>query len=166
MCNKKPGKVYDFPKDQEIFAATKINLSGTAATSSPTPSPTSSALSNATPPPSSSSNDLSVGALAGIILGALIGVVLILCGILFLFRRRKNKNKNKAMAVEVDMHSMHSGIPPSYQYSAVGGETQQKSVYSYNSYNTELDAQHQRMELSTHVPPSELPAANMNSPAR
>lgn len=163
MCKKKPGKLYDFPKNQEIFAATKISFSNTLASSSPSASSTST---NTPPLASSSSNSLSVGALAGIILGALIGAILILCGILLLFRRRRNKSRAKAMAVEVVTRSAHGSMPPSYRHEYSPAGNAQKDVYAFNTVkvNTELDAQHQTTELPTETALSELPASN--SPAR
>ncbi|KAH7392358.1 hypothetical protein DE146DRAFT_766584 [Phaeosphaeria sp. MPI-PUGE-AT-0046c] len=159
MCKKKPGRTYDFPKDQEIFAATKITFLDISASSSPSASPTSLSSTSPTSPPPSSSNSLSVGALAGIILGGLAGTALILCGILLLFRRRKSKVRAKTMAVEVNTHSAHSGVPPSYRYEYSPAGHTQKDVYAFN---TELDAQHQTMELPTQTAPSELPAVNMS----
>ncbi|KAF1919445.1 hypothetical protein BDU57DRAFT_141671 [Ampelomyces quisqualis] len=115
MCNKKPGKVYNFPKDQEIYAATRISLSSTpAAQASSSASPSSSSK----PASSSDSNSgLSKGALAGIVLGALVGIALILGGILLLFRRKKNKSKAAELSSQTHGNTAygHAG----YQYSAV-----------------------------------------------
>jgi hypothetical protein len=150
VCNKKPIDTYSFPKDQELYGGTKINIAGTQAT----PSPSSSASASASPSSSKSteggSTGLSKGALAGIVLGALIIIILVLVGILLLFRRKKNKNK--AMAVtQGNGEAEHEAAGNNYQYSPVGG--MQKERYAQQPMEM---AQPVRAELPTQNPASEL----------
>ncbi|KAH4001393.1 hypothetical protein HBI56_070120 [Parastagonospora nodorum] len=98
MCKQKPGKTYNSPSNQDIYAPTKLMLSSPEAsqsnslTSTPTSVPTSSSSSTSSPQ-ASSSGGLSKGALAGIIVGALLGAALLLASALLLLRRKKNQRK-------------------------------------------------------------------------
>jgi hypothetical protein len=150
VCKKTPINTYDFPKDQELYGRTKINLSGTRAT----PSANSSASASASPSSSKSpesSTGLSKGALAGIVLGALIIIILVLVGILLLFRRRKIKNK--AIAVSQGNSAVHGIGGNNYQYIPVDGVQKdryaQQPVEMEQHSRTELSGQSRTAELST-----------------
>ena len=110
MCEKKPGKNYTVPPSVSVYAAERIQLSATSSTS-----PTSSSL-----PPSSkdSSSGLSKGAIAGIVLGALVAVILVLGFILLLLKRRKNEAK-AADAPQNEENVAPMTLPPNNQYNPV-----------------------------------------------
>jgi hypothetical protein len=149
LCEKKPSKTYDFPKDQEIYAATKITLARSAATSnsssSASPSPTASTS------PKIGSTGLSKGALAGIVLGGLIAIAAILAGILLLLKRKQNNNKTMTVSQE-NGETAYAGAG-NYQYNPMGDS--QKDRYAYRP-----------TELAGHSAPSELPARNTGSVRR
>ncbi|KAH7075281.1 hypothetical protein FB567DRAFT_536558 [Paraphoma chrysanthemicola] len=149
LCKKKPGKVYDVPKDQEIYAATKIALAASSASASGSASPSSSN----TPSTSSQSAGLSKGAIAGIVLGALVGIAVILGAVLFLLRRKKNKNKNMAMPVAHEVAG--SG---SYQYDPV--HQSGKGQYAYQQ-PAEVEQAHRPAELGGQSTPNELPTGRL-----
>lgn len=101
MCKQKPGKTYDSPSNQDIYAPTKLMLStpeasqSSSLTSAPTSIPASSSSSTSSPQ-ASSSGGLSKGAVAGIVIGALLGAAALLAGVLLLLRRKKNRRKGTA----------------------------------------------------------------------
>jgi hypothetical protein len=140
LCKKTPTKNYTFPKDQQIYGAAKITLSSSAnSTTSTTPSASMS--------PSSSqhaiigSTGLSKGALAGIVLGALVLVILVLVGVLMLFRRKKNQKKS--MAVSGNGEAVHVA-QGNYEYQPVGGG--QKGVYAQQPVEMGHDSRAELME--------------------
>jgi hypothetical protein len=156
LCKKKPGKVYDFPKDQEIYAATKIALADTSASASGSSTPTSSNTES-----NSTSSGLSRGVIAGIVLGALVGIAVILGAILLLLRRLKNKNKNAAMPVSHEVGgTAYTGVG-NYQYNRMGQSG--KEQYAYQPAGVEHA--NTRAELGGQVTPHELSAGNLG-PAR
>lgn len=158
MCHKKPGKVYNFPKDQEIYAASKISLSGTTSSqASNSPSPSSSPSSSPAST-SESSSGISKGAIAGIVLGALVGIALILGGILLLFRRRKNKSKVAELSPETHENTAYGH--EAYQYSAVGKP--QKDV---QGHQPELMAE-ERAEMPGNDTRGELSAGHADTSRR
>jgi hypothetical protein len=152
LCKKKPGKVYDFPKDQEIYAATKIALADTSASASGSATPTSS---------NSTSSGLSRGVIAGIVLGALVGIAVILGAILLLLRRKKNKNKNAAMPVSHEVGGTAYVGPGNYEYNPMGQSG--KEQYAYQPAGAEHA--NTRAELRGQVTPNELSAGDL-SPSR
>jgi hypothetical protein len=146
MCEKKPGKNYTVPSTVSVYAAERIQLSATSSTL-----PTSSSL-----PPSSndSSSGLSKGAIAGIVLGALVAVILILGLILLLLRRRKNEAK----AADVPKNEENVApmtLPPNYQSNSV--PVADKDRYSYAA---EVPTNQAPVEMGPARGPSELPAAS------
>jgi hypothetical protein len=156
LCKKKPGKVYDFPKDQEIYAATKIALAGTSASASGSATPTSSNT-----PSNSTSSALSRGVIAGIILGALVGIAVILGAILLLLRRKKNKNRSAAIPVWREFSGTAYTGPGNYEYNPMGQSG--KEQYAYQP--TGVEHASTRAELEGQVTPNELSAGNL-SPSR
>lgn len=139
MCEKKPGKNYTVPTNVSVYAAERINLTGTASSPSPSP-PTSSA---ARPTASNdSSNGLSTGALAGIVLGGLLVIIAVLCLLLLLLKKRKNKAK-LAEAGKGEELAAHTATPPTYQYNTEGPQAG-KDRYTYAA------------EAPTHQPPVEM----------
>lgn len=120
-CEKKPGKNYTVPANVTVYATDRIQISATSASRSPT------SLST-TQPSSDSSSSLSKGAIAGIVPGALVAIMLVVGGILALLRLKKNKNKT------VDVHkggeaAPQAMLPPDYHYNAV--PESEKDRYSY-----------------------------------
>ncbi|KAH6643757.1 hypothetical protein C7974DRAFT_4760 [Boeremia exigua] len=99
MCEKKPGKNYTVPANVSVYAADRIQLSATPSSSSPA----SSSLSPAT---QDTSSGLSKGAVAGIVLGALLAIIACLGLILLLLKRRKNKLQAGGVSKN-DGHELH-----------------------------------------------------------
>jgi LPXTG-motif cell wall-anchored protein len=148
MCRLKPGLTYNFPKDQEIYDTKRINLSRTSATSSSTPSPSSSARSD------SSSSEISKGVIASIVLGALVGIALILGAILFFLRRKRNSSKAMATASNDRGNGQHEmGNGKSYD-----SMSQQKHTYSYQPVEV-IQTTQSRAELGAYNAPGELHAS-------
>ncbi|KAF2821851.1 hypothetical protein CC86DRAFT_397284 [Ophiobolus disseminans] len=144
LCKQKPGKVYNFPKDHEIYAATKINLSGTTPASSANSTPSSTASS-------SKSDNKSTSKLAAVVLGALISIVLVLTCVLVLLRRKKKSNKAVAEKPHVDGETAY---PKSvhHHYNHVGSQQKPEDIYQ----RAEMDHT-SRVELSAQGAQSELP---------
>lgn len=122
MCEKKPGKNYTVPANVSIYVAERINLTATA------PSTSGSPTSSSAPPPGDTSSDgLSKGAIAGIVLGALVAIIAVLGLALLLLKKRKNKAKlaeaNKSKELAATTPEYHNAAVPSagkdrYSYAA------------------------------------------------
>lgn len=97
LCKQKPGKNYNAPSNQDIYAPTKLMLSTPEASQSnlPTSIPASSPSSTSSTQ-ASSSGGLSKGAVAGIVIGALLGAAALLAGVLLLLSWKKNQRKRTA----------------------------------------------------------------------
>jgi uncharacterized protein HemX len=133
MCATRPAISYtQFPSDQEIYASKKISLGATSA--SPSSSPSASASPSTSAPPASetskpptfsfTTDNLSKGAIAGIVLGILVLVGLLLGACLYCLRRKRRSNQ---VIVEVPAHEQK---PEYYQYNAAAPAT--ATTYSSN----------------------------------
>lgn len=151
MCEKKPGKNYTVPANVSVYATERIQLSATTASASPTSSATS-------PPSSASGSSLSKGALAGIVLGGLVAIILVLGGILLFLRRRKNKSKAPDLPKN---EAAQAALPPDYHYSAV--PVADKDRYSYAA---EVTMSQTPVELGIGRGQTELPAVSTPSISR
>ena len=112
LCKLKPGMIYNFPKDEEIYTTTAIAFFPTSSNAPSTSSFQSSTLS---------SSGLSTGRLVGI---ALVGTALVLGAIQSFLRKRKNRNKRMPVAQgengygHTDAHGPGDGVPVGkYSYS-------------------------------------------------
>lgn len=93
----------------------------------------SSATTTNTSSPSSTSSTtttfagttVSKGAIAGIVLGGLVGIALLLCGILLVLRLRKNRNKGDRTDYEND----HLNMGGNHGYSHVVGSQETRHQY-------------------------------------
>jgi hypothetical protein len=143
ICKKTPTNNYTFPKDQQIYSSAKIKLSSTSTSSnsSSSASPSASASSSSSDVAKVGSIGLSKGALAGIVLGALVLVILVLVGVLMLFRRKKNQKKS--MAVSGNGEAVHVA-QGNYEYQPVGGG--QKGVYAQQPVEMGHDSRAELME--------------------
>ncbi|KAJ4375946.1 hypothetical protein N0V83_001225 [Neocucurbitaria cava] len=159
LCKQKPGRVYDFPDNQEIYTTTPITLSATSSTSpsaSPSPSPTPS-------------SGLSTGGIVGI---ALAGVALVLGVILYFLRKRKNKNKSKQMAVaqgengygNLNTHGPGYGAPAgNYAYNPMAQSQKERYAHQPPIANVEQPGP---AELGAQRPVTELPGGDVPGPIR
>lgn len=111
MCKQKPITQYNFPKDQEIYATTRIRFpssSGISSTANIKPSGTANAASSSTThvvsssttyvasssrTPSPASSGLSKGVIAAIVLVGLLIIIVILGSALLIHLRRKDESK-------------------------------------------------------------------------
>jgi LPXTG-motif cell wall-anchored protein len=111
-------------------------------------------LSFPTARPDRGSSKLSTGAIAGIVLGALVGIALLLGGVLFFLRRRKNSNKAVGTASN-DMGIGHDDPTKTYVYDSMG---QQKNTYAYQPLGAVPTVQ-SPVELGDYRTPGELHAS-------
>ncbi|KAF9696574.1 hypothetical protein EKO04_005394 [Ascochyta lentis] len=109
MCEKKPGKNYTVPANVSVYSAERIQLSATSASTSPTSSSTSLPLSD---------SSLPKGVIAGIVLGALVAIILVLGGILLLLRRKKNRSKTADVS-KGEETAAQTVLQPDYYYNAM-----------------------------------------------
>ncbi|KAJ8118840.1 hypothetical protein OPT61_g241 [Boeremia exigua] len=146
MCVKKPGRNYTVPANVSVYGTERIQLSA----SSLSPSPTSTSV-----PPSTndSSSSLSRGAIAGIVLGALVAIIAVLGLILLLLKRRKNGLRTSA-APKNEGGAAPTAPPHNYQYSAV--QHADKDRYSYAA---EAPTDQAPVEMGASRGMSELPTA-------
>ncbi|KAF3010744.1 hypothetical protein E8E13_007111 [Curvularia kusanoi] len=143
MCDKKPGQNYSLPASVSVYAAARISLA--ANTTSPPPSQTSSSTST-------DNASLSKGAIAGIVLGALLAIIAVLGLLLLLLKKRKNKAK---MAEASKDHELAATAPqpPGSQYGAANSAG--KDRYSHAA---EAPAQQAPVELGDGRGTSEMPS--------
>jgi hypothetical protein len=124
MCRQKPGTTYDFPKDQKIYAATRVTLSRPAVLSSGLKS-TTSTTSATSSPKASSSNGLSKGVLAGLVVGALVGTVILLAGVRLILRHKKNERQGAAhgdqRVQQASAHEVGMGQVAQYETAELSG---------------------------------------------
>ncbi|KAJ5350821.1 hypothetical protein N7541_008548 [Penicillium brevicompactum] len=128
--------------DSGTSTATSTSMSSTS-TSSPSITSTSAAESD-----SSSGSSTNTGAIAGGVVGGVVGVAAIIALLFFFMRRRKQQNYQPQAQTEYDQHSQP---PSSTVYSEVGDGLPRK----------ELDGQTRSEIGGTHIQtPQELPASH------
>jgi hypothetical protein len=149
MCEKKPGKNYTVPENLSVYAAEKIQLSPTSSSTSPTSSSTASPLL------SDSTSSLSKGAIAGIVLGGLVAIILVLGLILFLLKRKKNKSRI-VDEPKSEVNTTQTAQPPNYAYDSVP-----KADKNRYSYVAEAPTTQAPVEMGAGRDPSELPATRV-----
>ncbi|KAI7970372.1 hypothetical protein EIK77_006217 [Talaromyces pinophilus] len=106
----------------------------TASSTSPTSvsaSPASTALSTSptSTPTSTSTSSLSTGAKAGIGIGAALGALILLAGIIFFFIRRRRNNAAANKQKSMDTHSTPELSQQNYYVEAAAGDVQSKPPY-------------------------------------
>ncbi|KAF2124312.1 hypothetical protein P153DRAFT_361465 [Dothidotthia symphoricarpi CBS 119687] len=113
--------------------STSPSASSTASSSTPTASSTARPRSGVSP-----------GLIAGAVLGGLVGIALILCGILLLLRRKKNKSRTAEVSGNV-----YGG---NHQYGALP-----QSARELHSHRT-AEMSTPPMEMGAHNSPREIPS--------
>ncbi|PVH91266.1 hypothetical protein DM02DRAFT_664172 [Periconia macrospinosa] len=154
-----------------IFSSASASSSSSTPASSPSASTSppstlnttgqSQPASSAPPPPPTSATGLSIGAKAGIAIGAILGVLLLL-GILFFVRKAlawKNKAASAASEVEVEASGCANHDSPHYQFQ----QQQDAVMYRYeaarNGINELSDAKAAKVsELPEAMQMAELPS--------
>jgi predicted lipid-binding transport protein (Tim44 family) len=119
----------------------------TSVVSSSSATPTQAKHSSSPTP----SGGLSKGALAGIVLAGLVGLIIVLGVILLLFRLKKKRDKAAAGTAEAQTDTAYDG-QANYEYNAVGVKKTTPPQYE----NT-TEAQYSRMDLSAPLDPARNP---------
>lgn len=152
LCNQKPLKSFAF--DADIYTASRIELaSATTPGASSTAPPSSQTVASTTN--AGSDSGLSKGAIAGIVLGALVAIAVILGGILLVLRRIRKSRE----IIEMPRELHGNGLPVE-----TTGDTYDpvKQTYAYQNGGSPVGP----AELGTQHPVNELPGQLPSSPVR
>jgi hypothetical protein len=160
LCRDKPIKTFTFSAD--IYTPTRIaQVAIHSSSSSATSASTASAISSPTASASSTGaasiySKIPVGAIAGIAIGGLVLIILILCAILLVLRRIKLKNKviAKSKEAEGDLGNYRELSAPAGGYTDASSPGAPKYAhpiplrgYGHESTPVELDEQRAAAEL-------------------
>ncbi|KAF2114121.1 hypothetical protein BDV96DRAFT_109843 [Lophiotrema nucula] len=132
VCIQKPGKV--FTLNANIYNTTQIKLpseGGPTPSASPSASNPAAASQSVDGGGNSDSSGLSGGAIAGIVLGALVGIALVLVGILLLLRRLRRKRESGKVSEMPNGNGVHPQAPRNEGY--YNGAIPSKQNYAYAS---------------------------------